>query len=142
MSFCLLGGVTGASDQYGAEVTTKATATNTPLKKEFALLQTLSRLFHFVQFITCWQLFLELIIKDYRNTGKENESRCLAFTSSTKREIRHCHVVVVQSWQRQAQKGVMHVHSSCFANLILLGRLFKRHLTCGLFTWRWGTPGR
>ena len=46
------------------------------------------------------------------------------------------------SWQRHAQKGVMHVHSSCFANLNLLGRLFKRYLTWGLVTWRWGTPGR
>ena len=32
----------------------------------------------------------------YRNSGKEKESRCLLFTSSTKREIRYSHVVVVQ----------------------------------------------
>ena len=30
------------------------------LKSAFALLQTLSRLFHLVQFVKCWQLFLEL----------------------------------------------------------------------------------
>ena len=31
-----------------------------PLKSEFALLQTLSRLFQLVQFVKCWQIFLEL----------------------------------------------------------------------------------
>ena len=33
------------------------------------------------------------------------------FTFSTKREIRHFHVVVVEKWQ----KSVMHVQSCCFA---------------------------
>ena len=37
------------------------------------------------------------------------------FMSSTKRENRHFHVVVVQRPLRKVQKGVMHVHS-CFAN--------------------------
>ena len=31
----------------------------------------------------------------YRCSGKEQESRCLGFTSSTKQEIRHFHSVVV-----------------------------------------------
>ena len=31
----------------------------------------------------------------YRSSGKEKESRCLVFTSYTKREIRQFHVVVV-----------------------------------------------
>ena len=44
-----------------------------------------------------WQIFLELNSKGlYRSSGKEKESHCLVFTSSTKREIRHFHVVVVQ----------------------------------------------
>ena len=34
-----------------------------------------------------------------------------------------------QCW-RNVQKGVMHVQSCCFANIR------------GLFTWKWGTPGR
>ena len=42
------------------------------------------------------------------------------FPSSTKREIRHFHVVVVQRRQRNVQKSVMHVQSCCFANLNLL----------------------
>ena len=37
------------------------------------------------------------------------------FTSSTKREIKHFHVVVVQQRLRNVQKSVMHV-LSCFAN--------------------------
>ena len=49
--------------------------------------------------------------------GKEKESCCLVFPSSTKREIRHFHDVVVQRRLRKVQKSVMHVQSCCFANL-------------------------
>jgi len=38
------------------------------------------------------------------------------FTSSTKGEIRHFHVVVVKRWQTNVQKSVMHEQSCCFAN--------------------------
>ena len=66
------------------------------LKNEFTLLQTLSRLFRLVQFVKCWHIFLVLNVKRlYQSSGKEKESRCLVFTSSTKPEIRHFHVVVV-----------------------------------------------
>ena len=61
--------------------------------------------------------FLESNCKILQSSGKEGESRCLVFTSSSKREIRHFHVVVVQRRQRNVQKGVMHVQSCCFANL-------------------------
>ena len=54
--------------------------------------------------------------KRLQSSGKEEESRCLVFTSSTKREIRYFHVVVVQRRQRNVQKSVMHVQSCCFAN--------------------------
>ena len=88
------------------------------LQSEVALLQTLSRLFHLVQFVKCWQFFLELNSKgQYRSSGKKKESHCLVFTSSTIREIRHFHVVVVQRRQRNVQKSVMHVQSCYFANL-------------------------
>ena len=66
------------------------------LKTEFALLQKIKRLFHFVQFVRCWQFFVELNSKRlYQSSGKRKESRRLVFTSSTKREIRHFHVLVV-----------------------------------------------
>ena len=42
------------------------------------------------------------------------------FTSSTKRKISHFHVVVVQWWQRNVPKIVMHVQSCCFVELNLL----------------------
>ena len=42
------------------------------------------------------------------------------FSSSTKREFRHFHVVVVQRRQRNVSKSVMHVQSCCFTNLNLL----------------------
>ena len=50
----------------------------------------------------------------YQSSGKEKES-CLVFPSTTKREFRHFHVVVVKRRQRNAHKK--HVQSCCFANL-------------------------
>ena len=72
--------------------------------------------------------FLELNSKKlYRSSTEEKESRCLVFTSSTKREIRLFHVAVVQ-WR---QKSVMHMQSCCFSNLNLLlfcrSRWRRRH---------------
>ena len=52
----------------------------------------------------------------YQSSGKEKESCCLVFPSSTKREIRHFDVVVVQQRRRNVQKSVMYVQSCCFAN--------------------------
>ena len=56
----------------------------------------------------------------YESSGKEKESCCLVFPSSTKREISHFHVVVVQGRLRNVQKRLMHVQSPCFANINLL----------------------
>ena len=64
----------------------------------------------------------------YQSSGKEKDCCCLVFPSSTKREITHFHVLVVQRRQRNVQKSVMHVQSCCFVNLNLL-------LVC---TWRHG----
>ena len=52
----------------------------------------------------------------YQSSGKETES-CLVFTSSTKREIKHFNVAVVQRRLGNVQKNVMHVKSCCFATL-------------------------
>ena len=74
--------------------------------------------------------FLELSSRGlYQSSGKEKESCCLVFPSSTKREIRHFHVVVVQRRQRNVQKSVMHVQSCCFTNLnpLLFCRSRWRH---------------
>ena len=67
-------------------------------------------------------MFLELNSKGFNVSKfkKEKQSCCLVFTSSTKREIRHFHVVVVQRRQRNVQKSVMQAQSCCFANLKLL----------------------
>ena len=78
-------------------------------------------------------MFLELNSKGlYQSSGKEKESCCLVFPSSTKREIRHFHVVVVQRRQRNVQKSVMHVQSCCFAclNLLLFCRSRSRRRKC------------
>ena len=67
------------------------------LRSEFALLRTLSRLFHLVYFVKCWQMLLELNSKLlHQSSGKKRESCCPLFPSSTKREFSHFHVAVVQ----------------------------------------------
>ena len=68
------------------------------LKSDLALLQICSRLFHLVQYVKFWQIFLalnskRLYVSKFR---KVKESCCLVLTSSKKHEIRHFHVVVVQ----------------------------------------------
>ena len=74
----------------------------------------------FGQFVKSYRIFLELNSKrQYQSSGKENESLCLTFPSSTKRKIRHFHVAVVQ-WRRiNVQKSVLHQLSFCFANLLI-----------------------
>ena len=78
------------------------------LKSEFAPLQTLLRLFHLVYFVKCWQTFFELNSKGlYQILRKVKETMrcCFVFPFSTKREIRHFHVVVaVQRRLRNVQK--------------------------------------
>ena len=65
----------------------------------------------------------------FRSSGKEKESRCLVFTSSTKREIWHVHVVVVQCRQRNMQtKPCRTCKVVVFANLNLLS--FCRSRRC------------
>ena len=48
---------------------------------------------------------------EYQSSGKEKESCCLVFPSSTKREIRYFHDVVLQRRQENVQKTVIHVQS-------------------------------
>ena len=68
---------------------------NDTQKVNLLLIQILSRLFHLVYFVKCWQMFLELNSKRLcESSGKEKESCCLGFMSSTKREFRHFHLVV------------------------------------------------
>ena len=63
-------------------------------------------------------MFLELNSKGlYQSSGKEKESCCLVFTFSTKRDIRHFHVIVSQRQLKNVKKSVMHVQSCCFAFL-------------------------
>ena len=89
-------------------------------KSKVALLQKLYRAYS-ISFNSSnvGNFFLDLNSKKlYQSSGKENESRCRVFTSSTKRKIRHFYVVVVQRQQRNVQKSVMHVQSCCFAKLL------------------------
>ena len=65
-------------------------------------------------------LFWSWILKDCTKVQEKKKSRCIVFTSSTKLEIRHFHVVVVQWRRRNVQKSAMHVQYCYFANLNLL----------------------
>ena len=76
------------------------------------------------------QIFVELnFTRLYLSSGKEKGSRCIVFTSSTKRKIRHFYLVVGQWRQRNVESLRVQVQSCCFPNLKLLRRLFKRSLT-------------
>ena len=67
------------------------------------------------------KLFWSWILRNCIEVLGKKESLCRVFTSScTKHEFSHFHVVVVQWRQRNAQKSVMHVQSSCFVDLHLL----------------------
>ena len=109
------------------------------LKSEFALLQTLSRLFHLVYFSKCWQMFLELSSKGlYQSSGKEKLTKLLSCVVRPRQNVnlgtftrygRAC----MQWWPRNVQNSVMHVQSCCFVNLNLL--LFCRSLCRCLRRW-------
>ena len=88
-----------------------------------------SRLIH-----QTWQTFLELNSKGlHQNSGKEKESCCLVFPSSTKREIRCFHVVVVQ---RRPKEMYQKARCTCKVVVLLIQNLHATstfptmHLIC------------
>ena len=85
-----------------------ATATRTsPKKSEFALFQSLSRLFLPTYFVECRRTLLKLNSKGlYTNSEREIKfRRCLfTFPMHKRRNCRNFHVVVVQKLRTNAQK--------------------------------------
>lgn len=78
------------------------------LKSEYALLQSLSRLFRLVQFGLTFGRISGVEFQDcIKVPEKRKERRFLVFTFLTKREIKHLHFVVVQLRQRSVKKSVM-----------------------------------
>ena len=76
------------------------------LKSEFALFQTQSIFFNFIQFVKCWRNFLGLNPKGpYLSVEKEKENFYVVFTFSIKqaREIRKFHDAVLQRRLRNVQ---------------------------------------
>ena len=101
------------------------------LENEFALFQTSSILFSFIQFVKCWQDSLGLNPKGpYLSLEQEKQKFCAVFTNSIERvrEIRKFHVAIVQRALTNVQKSVMHVQSCCFASMNLL--VFCRSRCC------------
>ena len=76
----------------------------------------------------------------YQSSGKEKESRFLVFTYSTKREIRHFHVVVLQ-WRRrndEKRKSVINASAElmfCFSNTSMLFSSFRSVINTGAFSY-------
>ena len=59
-----------------------------------------------------------------QSSGKEKESCCLVFMSSTKHEIGYYHVVVMEWWQRNAQNTVLQMLSCFFVVLLDVAVVF------------------
>ena len=99
-----------------------ATAAKTSLKSEFAFSKSSSRLFLPTYFVKCRGNFLE----SNSHVQVQKFGR-LFFSSSLKSWIRHFHVVVVQCWQRNVQKSVMHAQSCqfCLVNQLLFFLTFS-----------------
>ena len=77
------------------------------LKSEFALPQTLSRLFILFNLSNVGKFFGVDSSELYQSSRKEQESCCLVFPSSTKREIKHFHVLVMQRRLRNVPRTVL-----------------------------------
>ena len=77
------------------------------ITRELTIKSNLSRLIHPVQFVKCWQIFLELNSKLilYRSSGKKKSTSCVHVRQ--KREMRQFHVVIMQWRQRNVQKSVI-----------------------------------
>ena len=71
-------------------------------------------------------------VKLERTTVSISEMRtCLVFSSSTKREIKTPHVVIIQRRQRNVHKSEMHGYILLFATLnLLFFYRFCRHFCC------------
>ena len=84
-------------------VTSTATATKTSLKKWS---RAASNFIAFILSPLMRQMLAIFSLVEFLKTVskfKKKKGRCLVFTSSTKREIRHFHVIVVQCRQRNAR---------------------------------------
>ena len=98
-----------------------ATASKTSLKKWTCAASNFITLIPSRLIVWMLAIFFEADSKGlHQSSAKKKESCCLVFPSSTNREIRHFHVLVVQWRQRNVQKSLMHVQTCCFANLNLM----------------------
>ena len=92
--------------EQGARATTTATTTETSLKKWSRAASNFIALNPPRSIRQMLEIFLEL---NSKRLYQSSESCGLVFTSSTKREILHFHVLDVQWRQRNVGKSVMHV---------------------------------
>ena len=96
------------------------------LKTEFALLQTLSRLFHLVYFVKCWQMLLKLNSKGlYQSSGKERErwffsgktTLVWAFTAFNK-DVQKIHQSRTSYKHKNLMRSVIYWHWSGHSNVV------------------------
>ena len=96
------------------------------LKSKFALLQTLSRLFHLVYFVKCWQMLLKLNSKGlYQSSGKEKErwffrgntTLVWAFTAFNK-DVGKIHQSRTSYKDKNLMRSVIYWHWSGYSNVV------------------------
>ena len=81
----------------------------------------LSLLFHLIQFVKLWRIFLKLNSKWLYLSSDRREVKSLSFVHVLhKTRYKKFHVVVVQWRQGNVEKSVMGLDCCCFANLNLL----------------------
>lgn len=99
-------------------MTPTVTKTSYHTKSKFGLLQTSWLLFQLIQFVKCWQMFLEMNSKTL-HSKKETLNSFLMFTSFIKHEITKFHTIVVQYRQRNVQKQCAAHAEFGFPNMVL-----------------------
>ena len=88
------------------------------LEEREMLLQTVSCLFQLVQFVKCWQIFLELNSKKTVSKFRKRK-RVAVLCSRPRQNVKLGTFTSVQQRQRTVLKRVMHAQSCCFANVNL-----------------------
>ena len=93
-----------------------------PLKRRFALLQTVSRLFHLIQFVNCWQTILDLNSKRLYQGSRKIKSFVLVNVLHKMRSLALSHRSRAVKAKKCTKKRDARA-KLLFANLNLLGFL-------------------
>ena len=114
-------------------------------KNEFIFYRRISHIPRSVQYVYRSHNLLKLNMQCQRTIAKENtKNKPPSLTFSKIPRTWSCHVVVLQ---RTAKKCTKNYNARaqllfCSLNLLFVAFSLPSWFASGLFTWRWGTPGR